>query len=461
MEHGGAFLRYETPVLGPPWSIPFEFPLYQAIVALLNEHLHVPLNESGRIVSIAFFWLCFFPLASILKRLRYTPVQTLAILALFAVSPLYIFVSRLFMIESTGLFFSLLYLDMIFRLVTGTTPWRYRYMVGATIFGALAGAVKVNMFLIFLLLGSSLTAWQLWKGYRTHAMPLSRVAAAFALCAVVPFGVTVWWTEFAAMVRDRNAISAFYLSRPAMFQWNFGTLTDRLDPAKYMTLVHHIAGQAGSLPLLLLLVLVYAILVRRWNVHALVSLALYIAATMIFFNLHVIHEYYPYANAIFLVLAAGFLIADLLSLPGRRAWVGFALFVILIVTCIVRYRGSYYRIQQFNAPGYPGVAAIVQGTTRPGDVVLSTGLGWSSELPYEIHRRTISDFWVGSATYPDPSEPIFAAIRTQGAATIPEMIACDDARGTRRTEGYLKLLGIPDSTTLHADNCDVYLRTPK
>ena len=29
MIRGGPFLKYETPVFGVPWSIPFEFPLYQ------------------------------------------------------------------------------------------------------------------------------------------------------------------------------------------------------------------------------------------------------------------------------------------------------------------------------------------------------------------------------------------------------------------------------------------------
>jgi hypothetical protein len=46
MEHGGPFLRYPTPIFGPPWSIPFEFPLYQKIVALISEHLHTPLDEA-------------------------------------------------------------------------------------------------------------------------------------------------------------------------------------------------------------------------------------------------------------------------------------------------------------------------------------------------------------------------------------------------------------------------------
>src|SRR6516164_5284174 len=32
--HEGFRMDYQTPVFGPPWSIPFEFPFYQALVAL-------------------------------------------------------------------------------------------------------------------------------------------------------------------------------------------------------------------------------------------------------------------------------------------------------------------------------------------------------------------------------------------------------------------------------------------
>ena len=65
--HGGSFLRYETPVLGPPWSLPYEFPLYQGAVAVLAKIFSTPLDQTGRFVSIFFYYLCFFPLASILS----------------------------------------------------------------------------------------------------------------------------------------------------------------------------------------------------------------------------------------------------------------------------------------------------------------------------------------------------------------------------------------------------------
>jgi hypothetical protein len=458
MEHGGAFLRYQTPVLGPPWSIPFEFPLYQKIVALIAEHFHAPLDEAGRAVSIGFFYLCFLPLASILKRLRYTPVQILAILSLFAVSPLYIFVSRLFMIESTALFFSLMYVDMIFKLAIGDKPWQNQHMFLAALFGSLAGLVKVTTFAPFFLLGSAVGLWQLWQQHRNRALPLSRITAVVLLCGLLPLSLTLWWTRFAGAVREQNPICVFFLGRGLDLSWNFGTLAERMHPANYMHFIHAVPGQAGSLPLLLLLVLIYAVVVRRWNVAALCSLALYVFTSMLFFNLHLIHAYYPYSCAIFLVVAAGLLIVDLLSLPGRRAWLGFAFLAALILICLDRYHEDFYRIQQWDAPGRTAAAAIIDRTTNAGDVILITGLGWSSELPYQSHRRSIMDFPGAFANYPHPLTPLITAIRNLGAQTIPEVVVCDDSRGTGRARALLNLVDIPDSTTLHADNCDVYLR---
>ena len=51
---GGPWLIYETPVLGPPWTIPFEFPLYQWIVAALTWLTGSAMDSIGRAVSVAF-----------------------------------------------------------------------------------------------------------------------------------------------------------------------------------------------------------------------------------------------------------------------------------------------------------------------------------------------------------------------------------------------------------------------
>ena len=461
MEHGGPFLHYLTPVLGPPWSIPFEFPVYQKIVALLVDHLHTRLNETGRAVSILFFYLSFLPLASILKRLRYNANQILAVLSLFAVSPLYIFVSRLFMIESMALFLSLMYVDIIFRLFLGHHPWQYRHILLAAFFGSLAGVVKITTFVPFVLLGAAVAAWHICK--RRRSLTLSRIAAITLLCGLLPAALTLWWTKFADAHRADNPVGALILSSKGIFAtWNFGTLAERLHPANYLRFMHAVPGQAGSLPLLVLLALTYAIVVRRLNVAALVSLALYIITPMIFFNLHLIHAYYPYASAIFLLASAGLLIADLITLPGRMSWLGFVFLLALIGTCIVRYHGSYYQYQRWDAPGTPELATIIDRTTAPGDVIVITGLDWSSELPYQSHRRAIMDPNALSFLFPNSLGPIEPVILNQHSQTIPEMVVCGEMRDTGRARRLLDLLEIqPSTTALHADNCDVYLRAAK
>src|SRR5271154_6934717 len=97
---GGPILRYETPVLGPPWSVPMEFPLYQLVVAQISRAFGTPLDQAGRFVAELFHFLCFIPLATILAQLGLTRLQRLPALALFAVSPFYNFISHLVLIES-------------------------------------------------------------------------------------------------------------------------------------------------------------------------------------------------------------------------------------------------------------------------------------------------------------------------------------------------------------------------
>ena len=45
--HGGGLLAYETPVFGAPYSAPFEFPLYQWIVALVHLVTRMSLDLTG------------------------------------------------------------------------------------------------------------------------------------------------------------------------------------------------------------------------------------------------------------------------------------------------------------------------------------------------------------------------------------------------------------------------------
>src|SRR5262249_11072987 len=106
-------LAYETPLLGPPWSIPMECPVYQWIVAGLVRLFHLPLEPAGKAVSLGFFLLTLIPANYLLATLGLRQRHRLLVLSLALLSPFYIFFSRAFMIESTALFLSISYCALV------------------------------------------------------------------------------------------------------------------------------------------------------------------------------------------------------------------------------------------------------------------------------------------------------------------------------------------------------------
>ena len=75
IEEGWSF-SYQTPVVGYPWKLPFEFPLYQSVVALVAWAGQWPLEPVGRLVSFGFLLGCAWPAAAIATRLK-VPRETI------------------------------------------------------------------------------------------------------------------------------------------------------------------------------------------------------------------------------------------------------------------------------------------------------------------------------------------------------------------------------------------------
>ena len=55
-------------MVGAPWSIPLEFPIYQWIVALIR-FMGIPIDVGGRLISFAFFIGCLVPLRMLFRTL--------------------------------------------------------------------------------------------------------------------------------------------------------------------------------------------------------------------------------------------------------------------------------------------------------------------------------------------------------------------------------------------------------
>ena len=55
----GSLMR--RPFSDTPWTIPYEFPAFQALVALLRQ-IGVPFEVGGRLVSFSFYFAILYPL---------------------------------------------------------------------------------------------------------------------------------------------------------------------------------------------------------------------------------------------------------------------------------------------------------------------------------------------------------------------------------------------------------------
>jgi hypothetical protein len=103
-EDSGMFFDYITPVLGKPWSVPMELPIYQWIVARWHNLSSMGLDQSGKAISIVLWLACIWPVWRLLGSLGQTNGQRCLTLVILYSSPLYLYWGRSFMIESTGLF---------------------------------------------------------------------------------------------------------------------------------------------------------------------------------------------------------------------------------------------------------------------------------------------------------------------------------------------------------------------
>jgi hypothetical protein len=439
---------YETPVLGPPWEVPYEFPLYQWLVAGLATLTGWDVDPCGRLVSKVFFLLTLLPFHRILRRLGVAPASRLLILALFLASPFFAFWSRTVLIESTALFLAACYLD-------GVHPFRDRPGLGPLLYGlslgVLAGLVKITTLAGFSLAATLALLPCLRRGTR-------RLRCGAVLLLAVPALSAIAWNRFADSVKEANPFGRSLTSR-ALAEWNFGPWSQRFDPKVWATLLERswlavphpgflfLGGGVVGAILLAAGCLAVASRSGRWGNPIRACLAAYVVPPLVFTNLYWFHEYYHFANHPFLLAAVGLSLAALLETGGRRRGAAAAAAACAFVLAPLIYHSYYYPIQATNEDRLLGACRAVRERTEPDDVILVLGWDWSSEVPYYCRRRGLAlpDSWPGVsadrlAEYLEPLRPYrLRALVVQGRDyrdAYPAIDAALAGLGLRRTPAY-------------------------
>ncbi len=407
IRQGGPILDYETPVVGPPWSIPFEFPLYQWMVAATSRMLQLGIVASGRLVGILCFWVMLGLCWALLGELGVKPVHRLVFLTLVVASPLYIFWSRCFMIESTALVLAVAQLYAFTRAFRtgGIAAWA----LCATL-GVLAAVVKCTTWAAFRALVTAMIVGRGIAAVRCGGLrgSLAGTSGALLFAVVVPLAALALWTAHTDHVKSANAIGAGLRSTsPAISSMVFPSL-GAFTTFRFWAIVlpRTVRDLTGRLPGFVLPLLGLVVTRRRWKQYA-ASLALFCIPLALFPDLYAVHRYYAYANGVFLLAAGGWAIEALLEARSAHRALGYALLVACTAMAIVGYAHpgtaidfSTYTVGGLVAPRFAGYATeqetddramarlgeIVAASTSADRVVVGLGMDWSGELPFYAER---------------------------------------------------------------------------
>jgi hypothetical protein len=427
-QDGGFALAYPTPVLGKPWSVPFEFPLYQWSVVGLSNATGYPLVQSGRLVSAVCFYLALPAVWLLLARMGVGRSRRLIVLGLVLACPLHVFYSRAFLIETLALMFSLWFLQAFVAALEGR---RLAWLLVANVAGAGAGIVKVTTFAAVLGPAAAWAAWRLWAmrprsgagarpdcgGWRSVARELAWLLALVAL----PLWATVWWVHFADAVKALNPNAHFALSANLRF-FNFSNLQERLDAGLWMHQgAHLLRGVAG--PAVLLLGALALLLARRFRGWALAALGAFLVPPLVFPKLYEIHEYYFMANAVFLLVALGLAVAALFDQPRRR-WLAVVLLAVLPALQAWSYCASYRQAQAQPSNGGDQLSQMLRRVTAPGEVLVVAGQDWNAMTPYYAQRRALLIRNGSTQDWP-LVESSFAALEGE---TVGALLLCGEQR---------------------------------
>lgn len=390
----GFALAYQTPVGGRPWAIPFEFPLYQGIVALIAKTFNLSLDAVGRFVSYLFLLACLWPVAGIYRIFKIKRETFYIFSALLFSSPVYLYWGRSFMIETTALFFTIAFLYYF------SFGMRYGFSIRCNAFllscATLALLQKSTTALPVMIVAALTYAYvTLRQAEQFKSLFKLKVLAVPVFGFLIPVIVAYVWVKFTDDQKSLNILGE-YLTSARLNSWNWGTLAQRFEPTIYdeVILLRMFVGNLGAVVGLGLFIYFPIWCKKNGRRTELtlfcIALALGFLPFFMFPNLHIVHTYYQTANLAFLLFAAALALGTFHN-HAPKAVTGFFLFI--LASNYVYFGIKYYPAisQQFSSYDRDiAVGKSIKNATTEGGQFITLGNDWSSTFSYFAERKSLT-----------------------------------------------------------------------
>jgi hypothetical protein len=445
--NGGPVLAYHTPVFGPPWSIPMEFPVFQWAVAKLHSVLDSDLVSTGRAVSYLSFLAAVLAIYRLCKILKLSRQAGLFAAGMMLLTPLYVFWSRAFLIECTALALTLWFLVAAARAVPSKAT---TILVLAVLLGTIAGLTKVTTFLA----GAPLLAvlgFVAFRERRFRALEWVRGA----LIVLIPLAISILWLRYSETIKmAQGTPMANVILSANLKNFTLGTVDQRFSIDFWIRIGHFMVNNVTVVGTTLAIGVLGLFLGTNRTI-ALGSLLTAAAGPAVFANLYFVHDYYWCANAAYLALFAA---VGFQALGERNRMAGVV--SVLVITCVGLFSFPAHEYTAYLKKGATQLAEFgkaLEGMSRESDVAMVIGGDWSSEFAYYSKRRTIMP-WVQSFVDAPGTQAAVQRIWDSG-----DRLACLVGAGAARgSEQYLgaarKLYGFAEIPVYDDGNCAIYPR---
>jgi len=394
--HEGFRLDYQTPVVGYPWSVPFEFPIYQFLVAIVVKATGARLDVVGRLLSFLFLVGCVFPVRNVIRKLDLSSTVFYAFVALVFSSPIYVYWGRTFMVETAALFFAVCALPFFVDLLDSP---RVKPIAWFTLFSTLAMLQKATTelpLLMVLAMVYAVHALRISEGWKAAFNP--RTLAVAVVCFAIPVVVGVAWTIYTDQVKELNPTGA-QLTSGALTEWNWGTLAQRSSRDFYLEVIwrrlfeQNLAGLLGVFAYLSAFILLPQTRRREKFVVAFCLLAGLLPPLM-FSNLHREHFYYPTANVIFPLFGLAVVAGACAEEGSRRAALALVGVAIAAVANLAAFHEHYFalastRFDSLNSRDI-AIGRILRREVPQSQSIAAYGFDWSSTVAYFSERKAFT-----------------------------------------------------------------------
>lgn len=419
----GFGLAYETPVGGAPWSIPFEFPVYQYLVSIVSNFLGGDLGATGRIISFVFLGLCVFPVKSICRSLGVSKKAFYVFVALLFSSPLYLFWGRTFMIETAALLFAVVAIRFFVDFLNG---------------GGLKEAVGFVFFIVFSILQKATTGlpvlavmavvyffYEINKNLSLIKCFSVRNFLVALFLFGVPLAVGASWTIYTDLLKAENEFG-LQITSSALSRWNWGTISQRLSMELYGTVLWgriFKENLSGVLGLAIIMAGVFFAAKKQTKIVIIISVLLGILPLLFFSNLHIVHDYYQSANVIFLIFALAVSLVDAFDEVDSKGGV-LILAVVMVVNNYISFAGGYFKavreVYTVENTKDLAVSFVLKKNMQDDEAFVAYGNDWNSSFAYFSERKSFTvPVW-----FKDYDEVLLSPEKYLGGYSLGGVVLC-------------------------------------